>query len=261
MELKFKKHMIDQVTYEAASVFDVNNDGVLDIVCGEHWYEGPEFKIRHKICDVQPEGEYFDDFSDYGMDVNGDDKVDIITGGWWGQTLKWRENPGDNGEWQTHDIDQCGCIETIRYFDIDNCGIPEIFSNTPGGPQVFYKLVVDENGKGAGAFEKYVISEGASGHGMGFADINGDSKVDIILSGGWLEQPENPFEGIWKLHREFDFGSASIPILGHDITGNGLCDLIVGHAHGYGLDWWEQIIDDKDIEHMFYIILLCTKSS
>lgn len=244
MSLTFKKRKLDSVSYEAACVFDVNNDGVLDIVCGEYWYQGPDFTIKHKICDIETSGEYYDDFSDYGMDVNGDGYIDIITGGWWGETLRWRENPGNLGEWITHDIDKCGSIETIRYFDIDNCGIPEIFPNTPGGPQAFYKLITDEHGKGTGRFSKYIVSEGPSGHGMGFADIDGDGKVDIILSNGWLKQPENPLEDKWTFYNEFQLGSASVPILGYDITGNGACDLIVGSAHNYGLAWWEQIIDD-----------------
>ena len=238
--MKFRKKKISDLTYEAAAVFDVNNDGIPDIVCGEYWYEGPEFEKKHKICDVQQEGEYFDDFSNYGLDVNGDGRMDIITGGWWGKTLRWRENPGGNGLWKVHDIDECGCIETIRFFDIDGCGVPEIFPNTPGNPQAFYKLAVDENGKGKGSFTKHIIYEESSGHGLGFADVNGDGRTDIILSGGWLEQPENPAEGLWKFHREFDFGSASVPILGFDITGSGKTDLIVGSAHNYGLFWWEQ---------------------
>lgn len=41
MAIKFKKKLIDKVPYEAASVFDVDNDGKLDIVCGEYWYEAP----------------------------------------------------------------------------------------------------------------------------------------------------------------------------------------------------------------------------
>lgn len=248
MSVKFNKKLIDDVTYEAAAVFDVNNDGILDIVSGEYWYQGPDFKNKHKICDVQPEGEYYDDFSDYPLDVNGDGYQDIITGGWFGQTLRWRQNPGvavSDKEWEVHDIDECGSIETIRFYDIDNCGVQEIFPNTPGQPQAFYKLVTDEDGKGCGEFEKYVIQEEASGHGMGFADINGDGRMDIVLAQGWLEQPADPFAGNWQFHQEFDLGSASVPILAYDITENGMQDLIVGQSHAYGLDWWEQKVDSE----------------
>ena len=241
--VRFKKRLIDSITYEAAAVFDVNNDGILDIVCGGYWYKGPEFREKYKICDVQQVGDYYDDFSDYGMDVNGDGRLDIVTGGWWGETLRWRENPGNEGEWKVHDIDKCGSIETIRFIDIDNCGIPEVFPNTPGKPQAFYKLITDTEGKGTGRFEKYTIGTEPSGHGMGFGDINGDGRVDVILSRGWLEQPEDPFETPWRFHPEFDLGVASIPILSYDITGNGHCDLIVGQAHNYGLAWWEQKIN------------------
>ena len=49
-----------------------------------------------------------------------------------------RRNPalaGESGnyEWKVHDIDACGCIETIRFFDIDSCGCPEIFQTHPWG--------------------------------------------------------------------------------------------------------------------------------
>jgi hypothetical protein len=247
MVVRFKKRLIDDVRYEAAAVFDVNNDGVLDIVCGEYWYEGPAFTAKHKICDVEPVGEYFDDFCDYGMDVNGDGWKDIITGGWWGETLRWRENPRGDGLWKVHDVDRCGSVETIRFYDIDGCGTLEVFPNTPGAPQVFYKLIMDaaKRGKPAGRFQKVVISEGASGHGMGFGDINGNGKMDVILARGWLEQPADLFNSPWEFHPEFDLGSASVPILAYDVTGNGLADLIVGQAHNYGLAWWEQVIGES----------------
>lgn len=241
--LQFQKRLLADEKYEACAVFDVNGDGILDIVSGAFWYEGPDFVTRHRICEVDAIDGYHDDFSDFPLDVDGDGRLDIITGAWWGKTLRWRRNPGTTGEtWQTFDIDACGSIETIRFFDIDGCGVPEIFPNTPGAPQAFYKLLRDENGQGTEAFRKITIGEAASGHGMGFVDLNGDGRTDIVLKNGWLEQPEDPFQTPWTFHPEFDLGSASVPILGYDVNGDGLVDLIVGQAHDYGLHWYEQRI-------------------
>lgn len=243
--VKFKKKLIDKVSYEAASVFDVNNNGKLDIISGEYWYEAPNWK-KHKICDVQREGEYYDDFSDIPMDVNGNGYMDIITGGWWGKTLRWRENPlGKSEEWKVHDIDKCGSIETTRTFDIDGDGLLEIFPNTPGMPQAFYKLALDSQGKAIGKFKKFTIMDKPSGHGLGFGDINGDGRVDIVLAKGWLEAPEDRLNGKWVFHKEFDLESASIPIIVYDVNKDGLADLIVGQAHNYGLHWWEQKKDSS----------------
>jgi len=52
MPVKFGKRLIDAGDFEAASVFDVNNDGVMDIVCGGYWYEGPDFKKSTRFATV-----------------------------------------------------------------------------------------------------------------------------------------------------------------------------------------------------------------
>jgi hypothetical protein len=101
--------------------------------------------------------------------------------------------------------------------------------------------VTDAEGRGTGKFTEHVILDAPSGHGFGFGDINGDGRGDIVLSRGWLEAPEDPLGGApWAFHEEFDLGSASCPVLVADVNGDGLADLIVGQAHGYGLHWWEQ---------------------
>jgi len=244
--LKFERVKIGNATYEAASAFDVNNDGVIDIVSGEYWFAGPDFKEQHKICDLQKNGDYYDDFSDYPMDVDGDGYLDIITGGWWGKTLRWRENPkGRPTLWKVHDIDKCGNIETIRFWDVDGDGQVEVVPNLPGASLIVYKLITDDVGRGTGKFSKHIIPEPKQGHGLGFGDINGDGRGDFVLSNGWLEAPpENPLNANWSWHPEFKLGTASIPILVHDVNGDGLADLIVGQAHNYGLDWMEQKRDD-----------------
>jgi len=248
---EFKRVLIDKENKcEACSVADFNNDGKPEILCGEYMYSGDGFASKTKICDITYDGAYLHDFSDYPLDANGDGRLDIITGSWWSEGLYWRENPKKAGaEWKTHKIEATTNIETIRYFDIDNCGTVEIFPNTPGEPQSFFKLT------GPGEFKRYTISEGASGHGMGFGDVNGDGKTDIILANGWLENPGDCFAPGWKFH-EFKytepFGGApgaSVPILVYDVDGDGINDIIIGAGHGFGLWWLQQTADGEFIPH------------
>ncbi|NOY82973.1 MAG: VCBS repeat-containing protein [Kiritimatiellaeota bacterium] len=244
--VRFEKRLIAEERYEAAAVFDVNNDGVPDIVSGAWWYPGPDFTRREPVSPLDViDGEYYDCFAHIPVDVNGDGYLDFVTGGWWGKTLRWHENPrGTAGaEWPVHEIAEVGNIETIRAWDVDGDGELEIVPNTPGGPLRIFKLVKDNTGRATGEFRSQRLFDGPCGHGLGFGDINNDGRPDFVLAKGWLEAPENPVGGTWTFHPEFDLGSASVPILVADVNGDGLNDLIVGQAHGYGLDWWEQQVE------------------
>ena len=238
--LKFERVKISGEVFEACSAFDVNKDGKIDIVSGGYWYPGPDFKKAHKICDVKPEDEYRDDFCDFPMDVNGDGYLDIITGGWWGKKLRWRENPkGKLVPWKTHDVDETGSVETIRFWDVDGDGHLEAIPNA-GGRLVFYRLVRGADGKGQGKFTEHVIMPKGVGHGTGFGDVNGDGRGDFVIPNAWVEAPKDPLKGKWTVHREFDMKMTSNPVLVHDVNKDGLADLIVGAAHPYGLWWLEQ---------------------
>ncbi|MCE7054320.1 VCBS repeat-containing protein [Algoriphagus sp. AGSA1] len=231
--INFEKQMVAYESYESVGTMDVDNDGTLDLVSGSYWYKGPKFLDRFLIGQVKRYGEYYEDFSTIPMDVNEDGKMDFVTGGWFEGMLVWRENPGDGSEWPVHEIAGTGNIETSRGFDIDGDGLLEIVPNTPRKPLAYYKKV------GANQFEKFPVHD-TQGHGLGFGDINGDGRGDLIISDGWLEAPADLKTGKWIHHADFELGDASIPMIVADVNQDGLNDIIVGQAHGFGLFWLEQ---------------------
>ncbi len=246
--LLFKREKISGASYEACSVFDVDRDGAKDIVSGAYWYKGSDFHTSYKITDVKRAGDYWDDFSDYPLDVNGDGFLDIVTGGFFGGPLRWLENPqGKTSEWTVHKIADAGAIETTRFWDVDGDGVVEVVPNA-GGNVIFFRLVCDGRGKGKGRFTRHVVKEGGCGHGLGFGDITGDGRGDFIVPNGWLEAPADPLNGTWTFHAgEFALGTASVPILVHDVNEDGRADLIVGGAHSYGLYWYEQVVQTDGV--------------
>jgi len=238
--VKFRKLPIASESFESVDVFDVNNDGYLDLVSGAYWYVGPGFWDRHLIGQFERFDLYYDDFSTIPMDINGDGYTDFVSGGWFGKALRWHENPGtQKKQWPEHFIANTGNVETTRAWDVDDDGMNEIVPNTPENPLLVFRY--DSTKKG---FTKYTIAD-RQDHGIGFGDINGDGRKDFVVSKGWLEAPADRWNGKWILHEEFDLGTASVPVIVADVNGDGLTDMISGMAHAYGLNWYEQKWDKK----------------
>src|SRR6266849_9162832 len=75
--IAFRVHMIDAIESETAAVADLNNDGRLDIISAENWYEAPNW-TKHPLRAINRASGYVDDFSDLPIDVDGDGYIDIV---------------------------------------------------------------------------------------------------------------------------------------------------------------------------------------
>ncbi|MCI0333044.1 MAG: FG-GAP-like repeat-containing protein [Planctomycetes bacterium] len=227
--------------FPACGVIDVNKDGQPDIVSGGFWYEAPQWK-KHFLREVEVIRGRFDDYSNLELDVNADGWTDIISVNFRSKSLFWLEHPGQKiktdpeSPWTKHVIDTPGPMETGRLHDVDGDGKLDILPNGADFA-AWYEVVPGPEPK----FIKHDLPKEIAGHGIGFGDVNGDGRGDIVGPKGWLEAPEDRRGGRWIWHPDWELHrDASIPILVHDVDGDGDGDLIYGRGHSYGLYWLEQ---------------------
>jgi len=232
--VSFRKHSINADSrFEAAGICDVNRDGRLDIFCGGYWYEAPDWK-RHFVRQIPEQSEYYHDFANLPYDVDGDGWMDIINASWHGQSLFWVRNPGSSGGgFAVIEIDRPGNMETALLRDINGDGHLDILPAINQAPAWFEAR---PNGRETG-WVKHELALEVKGHGIGAGDVDGDGNCDLVAPQGWLRQKS----GLqWEWHPDFELGSASIPVLVHDVDGDDDTDIIWGMAHNYGLYWLEQ---------------------
>ena len=198
-EVAFRKHVLNaDAQFTAAMGVDVNKDGKIDIVCGDAWYEGPDFKKKHFLRDVEIIQGRPDGFSHLPLDVNGEGWPDIVTVNWRSRSIKWIEHPGANlGPWKAHVVAEPGPMESGRLVDMEGTGKLAVL---PNGASFAAWWSIDKKADGTPDWQRHELPRELAGHGMGFGDINGDGRGDVVGRFGWAEAPTDRRNGRWIWH-------------------------------------------------------------
>jgi 3-keto-disaccharide hydrolase/FG-GAP-like repeat/FG-GAP repeat len=225
---------------------DFNHDGVLDITIGNRYYLGPAFTDSRELYLGQafnPAKEYGPAMVNYAGDYTGDGWDDILVAESRAPALY--VNPrGESRRWTRYTVFPEVVSESITFTDVNNDGKADaVFS---GSNTV--QWAASDPANPTGPWKSYAVSEagpwGASIHGIGAGDINGDGKVDVIAPHGWWEQPAGGAAVTpWTFHQGAfgRAGNAGGNIEIYDVNGDKLPDVVTAlAAHGFGLAWYEQ---------------------
>lgn len=228
--------------YSAATCFDVDGDGHVDIVCGGYWYRGPDWKPVF-LREVQRIRGRYDDYSNLPLDVDGDGDIDVVSANYRSATIYWVEQPDDLTQpWRRHLIDRPGRSETAILVDIDGDGEPDVLPNGADYTGWFQRFLFRQGtlSRSHCWLRRWLPPE-LAGHGIGAGDVNGDGLVDIVGRSGVAIQTKHSGRTRWEFRPEFTLHrDASIPILVTDVDRDGDNDLIYGRGHNIGLYWLEQ---------------------
>jgi hypothetical protein len=242
----FKKiQLSDKFFCEGAYHGGFNKDGKIDVVAGPFWFEGPDFQKKHEIrpaTSYDPK-EYSDNFLTFAGDFNGDAWPDVFYVSYPGKEGDWYENPAGKGaEWKKHLGFKVVDNESPMWGDINGDGRPELVFNT-GGQLGFATY---DPGKPDEPWTFHAITPKAHyqmyTHGIGFGDVNGDGRMDMLEAEGWWEQQSDAKDGQPWVKHPFKFADAAAQMHVYDVDGDGLADVITAwHCHAYGLVWWKQV--------------------
>lgn len=245
-DIPFKKTVLfPDFVSEGVAVGDVNNDGLIDVMAGPFWFEAPNW-TKHEIYTPKlyvAEKEWSNSMLNFSLDVNQDGWIDFIRFDFPGKGVYWHENPqGKDEHWKEHLIHETVGNESPGFYDVDGDGRKDILCGDVANKQMIWLKSPDS--KTDLTWKKYTISQpGTPGsenfsHGLGFSDLNGDGRNDVIVREGWWEGPSDVTQPDWKWYPS-NLGEPSSHMYTFDFNMDGHLDVFSASAHERGI-WWYQ---------------------
>lgn len=257
--ISWRKTVLDErFRSEGVATADVNNDGKIDVLNGEYWYEAPNW-TKHEMQSPMDHGtgerNYSRSFACWTEDLNGDGYADLIVIDFPGKPCYWMENPkGDPSKhWTRHTIWHSACNETPLYQDLlgtgkrvlimgfqpqgkketDNDGQMAYFTPNAKDPNALWVMHPISTPSAPG---KPTPGTMRFSHGLGVGDVNGDGKSDVICTGGWWEQPKEISDQAWTFHPG-NLGEACADMFVAELDGPGKRGILSTSAHKFGI-WY-----------------------
>ena len=248
---------------EGANAGDFNGDGVLDVVYGPYWFAGPDFHQKHEIYAPQAQNRdaYADHFFAWTYDFNRDRLDDIFVVGFPGTPAYVYQNPGAAGgdkHWPKHEVFDWVSNESPHFTNLVGDERPELICTREG----FFGYATVDWQQPWSTWKFHPVSDKVAterfGHGLGVGDVDGDGNLDILAQNGWFRQPTNAVtsNARWQFFPVPFAAAGGAEMYAYDVDGDGDNDVITSlAAHEFGLAWYEQTRDGKEIKFQQHLIM------
>lgn len=247
---------------------DVDQDGDTDLIVGGKgklsWLEAPDHddaKNNVNLWKAHNIGDSSWTMSIVVTDLNHDGYPDFLltdrrAAG--GISVCWVENPGprvsyegkNDPDWTKHTLRGQDDARFARFIDLDRDGLKDFIvaigdKGTDPSRLVWYKQNWDEATRTVSFVEHSVVTGIPDAHGIGAGDLNGDGKIDIVISHTGnplrvLEHSGDPTVQQWtqKTLKTDKFGKHDTYTL-YDVDRDGDLDILTTSENLYGVIWFE----------------------